>query len=128
MGPGPFYLDTFSSLKDPPRTTLHSADGAELAVFRDVDRKLQEFEILPTEIVSFRGPDGTMLNGRLIKPAGFQPGKKYPAIVSVYGGPGVDLPVHNSWSGITMDQVYAHKGYVVWQAENRGGAGPRALL
>ncbi len=59
----------------------------------------------------------------MIKPAGFQAGKKYPVIVSVYGGPGVMLPVHNSWSGVSMDQVYAHKGYVVWQCENRGGQG-----
>ena len=80
-------------------------------------------EILPTEVVKFKGADGTELYGRLIKPAGFQAGKKYPVIVDVYGGPGVMLPVHNSWSGVSMDQVYAHRGYVVWQCENRGGQG-----
>ena len=64
-----------------------------------------------------------MLYGRLIKPAGFEPGKKYPVVVSVYGGPGVGLPVHNSWQGINIDQVLAHKGYVIWQCENRGGMG-----
>jgi dipeptidyl-peptidase-4 len=31
--------------------------------------------------------------------------------------------VHNSWQGVTIDQVLAHKGYVVWQSENRGGVG-----
>jgi len=40
--------------------------------------------------------------------------------VPVYGGPGVGGPVRNAWSGVNMDQVYAHKGYVVWQCENRG--------
>jgi dipeptidyl-peptidase-4 len=44
-------------------------------------------------------------------------------IVSVYGGPGVGLPIPNSWAGIGIDQVLAHKGYVVWQCENRGGTG-----
>ena len=125
MGPGgSFYLDTYSTLTQPPRTTLHSGDGAELGVYREADRRqMEEFEILPTEIVSFKGPDGTLLYGKVIKPAGFQPGKKYPAIVSVYGGPGVALPVHNSWSGVSIDQAYAHHGYVVWQSENRGGQG-----
>jgi len=125
MGPGAsYYLDTFSTLTDPPRTTLHSGDGVELGVYREADRRqMDEFDILPAEIVSFKGPDGTMLYGKVIKPAGFQPGKKYPAIVSVYGGPGVGLPIHNSWSGVSIDQVYAHHGYVVWQAENRGGEG-----
>ena len=74
-------------------------------------------------MVTFKTADGTELHGRFLKPAGFESGKKYPAIISVYGGPGVDLPVHNSWPGVNMDQVFAHQGYVVWQSENRGGSG-----
>ena len=76
MGPGGFYyLDTYSTLTDPPRTTLHSGDGVELGVYREADRRqMEEYEILPTEVVSFKGPDGTLLYGRVIKPAGFQPG------------------------------------------------------
>ena len=31
--------------------------------------------------------------------------------------------MHNAWPGVNIDQVYAHKGYVVWQCENRGGMG-----
>ena len=122
MGPGgKFYLDTYSSLTQPPRTVLHSGDGAELGVYRETDRtQMDEYDILPTEIVSFKGADGTLFYGRLIKPAGFTPGRKYPVIVTVYGGPGVASPVHNSWSGISIDQVLAHKGYVIWQTENRG--------
>jgi dipeptidyl-peptidase-4 len=122
MGPGgAYYLDTWSNLGNPPRTTLHSGDGAELGVYREADRALlEQFEILPTEIVKFNLPDGTLLYGRLIKPAGFQPDKKYPAVVTVYGGPGVADPIHNTWAGIDIDQVLAHKGYVVWQTENRG--------
>ncbi len=122
-GSGAYYLDTVSNLKSPSRTTLHSSDGTELGVYREADTKRWEFEILPTEIVKFKGADGTELHGRLIKPKGFQAGKKYPVIVGVYGGPGVMLPVQNSWSGVSMDQVYAHKGYVVWECENRGGQG-----
>ncbi len=120
-GGGAYYLDTYSSLSSPSRTTVHSGDGTEIGIYREA--KEVEYEILPTEIVKFKGADGTELSGRLIKPAGFQAGKKYPVIVNVYGGPGVMLPVQNSWPGVSMDQVYAHKGYVVWQAENRGGQG-----
>jgi dipeptidyl-peptidase-4 len=120
-GSAVYYLDSYSTLKSPSRTTLHLDNGTELGVYREADET--EFEILPTEIVKFKGPDGTELYGRLIKPAGFQAGKKYPVIVSVYGGPGVMLPVHNSWSGVSMDQVYAHQGYIVWECENRGGQG-----
>jgi dipeptidyl-peptidase-4 len=125
MGPGGrFYIDTWSSLTEPPRSVLHSGDGDELSVYRQPDRTAsEEYTILPTEIVHFETAGGITLCGRLIKPAGFVEGRKYPVVVSVYGGPGVGLPVHNSWQGINIDQVMAHKGYVVWQAENRGGQG-----
>jgi dipeptidyl-peptidase-4 len=118
---GAYYLDSYSTMTSPWKTTVHSMDGAELGIYRDA--AAVEFEILPTEILKFKGPDGTELYGRLIKPKGFQPGKKYPAIVDVYGGPGVMLPVHNSWSNPGMDQVFAQRGFVVWQCENRGGQG-----
>ena len=58
----------------------------------------------------------------MIKPAGFLTGKKYPAIVVVYGGPGAQYAL-NRWSGLSWDQVLAHKGFVVWQLDNRGSAG-----
>ena len=60
MGPGgAYYLDTWSNLGNPPRTTLHSGDGGELGVYREADRtQLEQFEILPTEIVKFNLPMG----------------------------------------------------------------------
>ena len=124
MGPGgAYYLDAYSSLSTPPVTTLHAGDGRDLGVYREPDPSLNAYDILPSEMTTFRGPDGTLLYGRFIRPAGFEASKKYPAIVSVYGGPDAPLPVRNAWYGISLEQVLAHHGYVVWQAENRGGAG-----
>ena len=125
MGPtGAYYLDTYSNAQTPSRTVLHAGSGAELGAYREADRtQADEYDILPAELVSFKAADGTPLYGRLIRPAGFQAGKKYPMVVTVYGGPGVALPVRNAWTGVDIDQVYAQRGYVVWQAENRGGMG-----
>jgi len=127
MAPGGrFYLDTFSSVSPvatPPRTTVHAADGRELGVYREQNRKLtDEYQILPTELVNFKTPDGTLLYARLIRPAGFETGKKYPAIVLVYGGPD-SQGVRNTWMGADLDQVLASKGFVVWQVDNRGSSG-----
>ena len=92
-----YYLDTFSSLTEPSRQTLHAADGAEWAVYREANHKLtDEYELLPTEIVNFKSSDGTLLYARLIKPANFHAGEKYPAVVMVYGGPGAQS-VRNAW-------------------------------
>ncbi len=126
MGPGcEFYLDSHSSLTTPTRRTIHKKDGAEWAVFAEPDRKaLEEYEVLPSEIVEVKAADGTLLYGRMIKPAGFQAGKKYPVIVSVYGGPGVGPAVQNRWYGaVALEQALAQRGYVVWMLDNRGEAG-----
>ena len=125
MGPGaPFFLDAFSTLNDPPRVTLHRSDGSQIAVVREANRQpLQDYDVQPVESVSFKNAGGVLLHARLIKPANFEAGKKYPAIVDVYGGPGVGSPAGNEWPGIGLDQALADRGYVVWQSENRGITG-----
>ena len=124
MGPGcQFYTHSFSSLTEPPSRTLRSADGAEVAVLSKPDRKvMEEYELLPVELLQVRASDGAVMHARLIKPVGFQTGRKYPAIVMVYGGP-LAQTVRNSWRGADWDQVLAHRGFVIWQVDNRGSAG-----
>jgi dipeptidyl-peptidase-4 len=118
-----YYLLTHASLTSPSRTTLHEKSGAELGVYREADTKAaDEWDILPTELTSFKTADGAMLYARLIKPKGFQAGVKYPAIVTVYGGPHAQS-VRNVWAGSpSWEQVMAHKGFVIWQVDNRGSA------
>lgn len=119
-----FYVDSFSNSDTPSRRTLHRAsDGSEIAVLKESDRKdLDEYDILKTEVHTFKSDDGIQFFGRLIKPANFDPAKHYPAIVMVYGGPSVQM-VRNSFSGLSWDQVLAHRGFVIWQMDNRGSAG-----
>jgi dipeptidyl-peptidase-4 len=120
---GTYYLDMLSSLQRPFETVLRSTAGEQIATLQPSDLKpLEEYDVLPAEIVQVKASDGTALYAHLIKPAGFQPGTKYPAIVDVYGGPGVQT-VHNMWYGIGFEQVLAHRGYVVWQLDNRGSNG-----
>jgi len=124
MGPtAKYYVDSFSSLTSPPRRTIHASDGAEWAVWQPGDAKaLEQIDILPTEILQVKSGDGALLYARLIKPAGFRADKKYPAIVIIYGGPGVQA-VRNAWAGASFDQALAHRGFLIWQLDNRGSAG-----
>ncbi len=115
-----YYMDTASSLGTPPRRTLHESDGSQVAVYKEATQP--DVEILPTEIVRIKATDGAQLFARMIKPAGFSPDKKYPVIVMIYGGPGVQA-VRDTWGGAGFDQVLAQKGYLVWQLDNRGSAG-----
>jgi dipeptidyl-peptidase-4 len=115
-----YYMDTASSISTPPRRTLNESDGSQIAVYQESTPP--DVEILPTELIKLKASDGTQLFARMIKPAGFTPDKKYPVIVMVYGGPGVQA-VHDAWSGASFDQVLAQKGYIIWQLDNRGSAG-----
>ncbi|HUQ92234.1 MAG TPA: DPP IV N-terminal domain-containing protein [Bryobacteraceae bacterium] len=120
---GEYWTDTFSNLTTPTRMTLNDAAGNVIATLREPDTKPQtEYEILPTELVSFRGADGTEFHGRVVRPKDLTPGGKYPAIVMIYGGPHAQT-VRDSYAGISWDQVLAQRGFVVWQMDNRGSAG-----
>jgi len=124
MGPAAeYYLDDFSSLTQPPRSTVNLIGGDEWAVFREADRSLTDnVALLPSEVVTFKTNDGTELYGRMIKPANFHAGEKYPAVVMVYGGPGVQT-VRNAWEGADWAQLLATRGFAVWQMDNRGSSG-----
>ena len=120
---GGVFLDAYSNLSSPPEWTLRGANGEAMATYRVADRRaVDEFDLRPTEVVEFKSKDGTLFYGRLIKPAGFDPAKKYPVVVDVYGGPHAQS-VRNTWQGLGMDQVFAHDGYVVWEMDNRGTSG-----
>src|SRR5579862_6230761 len=118
-----FYLDSHSSSTSPPQKTLYSKNAAQVAVFHEADRsQIETYDLLPAEIVKLKAADGETLYGRLIKPAGFNPGKKYPVIVMIYGGPNVQT-VRDSWSGANFDQALAHRGFIIWELDNHGSSG-----
>jgi dipeptidyl-peptidase-4 len=117
------YLDVYSNLSMPPRAVVFNSDAGEESIFREADKKLlDEYDILPTEILTVEGPGGATLYARLIRPAGFRSGQKYPAIVTVYGGPHFQA-VQNAWKGLNWEQAMAHRGFVIWQLDNRGSSG-----
>jgi dipeptidyl-peptidase-4 len=119
---GSYFVDTYSSLKHPHETTLRNASGEHVALLKPANKKeIEAYDLLPSEILTLKTPDGVTLYGRLIKPAGFQAGRKYPMVVAVYGGPHFQT-VQDAWSGVSFDQVLANRGYVVWHLDNRGSS------
>ncbi|MCU1291513.1 MAG: peptidase [Bryobacterales bacterium] len=120
---GSYFVDNFSSATRPPDSALMAGSGEQLAVLKAADLKLQDKVALqPAEILQVKAADGMTLYGRLIKPVGFTAGTKYPAIVSVYGGPGIQV-IRNRWTGVDLSQFFAARGYVVWELDNRGSRG-----
>ncbi len=120
---GRYFIDKFSDYKTPPVTRLYKSDGEEITVLDKPANHLDDYELGSTEFVTVKAPDGTELYARMVKPPNFDPHRKYPVVVKVYGGPEVQLVV-NAW-GVTSleDQLFAQHGYVLWTLDNRGSWG-----
>ncbi len=122
-----FYVDNFTSVTQPPQVSLRSADGRLIRylVENRLDASHPDAPYLADNSVpefgTLAAADGQLLQYRLFKPAHFDPAKRYPAIVDVYGGPGVQR-VLDAWTGSTFTQILTRAGYVVFQLDNRGTA------
>jgi dipeptidyl aminopeptidase/acylaminoacyl peptidase len=76
------------------------------------------------EVISWKSEDGTVIEGVLHKPAGFETGKRYPLLVVIHGGPtGVSRPTpFGSTSSYPID-IWLAKGALVLEPNYRGSAG-----
>jgi len=123
---GRTYLDTFSSVDQPPQLSLHSGDGERLAWLIenriDADHPYRPFlaDHQPTEFGTLDAADGQPLYWRMIRPAGFDADRQWPVFVHVYGGP-TGRMVGNRWGRrLLIDQYMARSGYIVFSLDNRG--------
>ena len=125
------FLDTFSTPDQPPSLTLRSVTGAALAdlvpnrITRDHPYAPYLSEHLPTEFGTLSAKDGQTLHYQMIKPRNLEPGRRYPVIVDVYGGPG-NQRVRKAWGAYPRGndgffrQFLAQNGYIVFTLDNRG--------
>jgi dipeptidyl-peptidase 4 len=116
------FVDTFSTAMTPPRQDLYSADGTRIAAINENKvTELADSHLSPVEFLSLSAQDGTKLYAMMIKPPDFTPSKKYPALISVYGGPEAQN-VRNAWGGMNFlwHQMMAEKGYIIFTLDNRG--------
>lgn len=86
-----YYINTFSNINTPPVITLNDNNGKELATLVDnntLKHQVSRLNMPSKELFSFKTNDGVELNGWIMKPANFNPNKKYPVIMHQYSGPG----------------------------------------
>ena len=125
MAPGATnFLDTFSSALVPPQQVVIRADGTQAAMLNENRvAALADYGLIKPEFRELAAADGSKLNAEMIFPPGFTPTKKYPVLVYVYGGPGVQV-VTNSWPGPRglWFQMMAQKGYIIFSLDNHGSA------
>ncbi len=125
------FLDKFSTPDQPQSVILRSISGELLDVLVANDLNNEHpytqylDEHLPTEFGTLKASDGQVLHYRLVKPRDLVPGRRYPVIVDVYGGPG-SQKVRRDWGSSTRSnngyfrQFLAQHGYIVFTLDNRG--------
>ena len=118
---GAYTYDTYSNGDTPRKTLIYTSNGKMAKLLLNAEEKLNDYKIASTELGTLEAKDGTTLHYRLIKPADFDPEKKYPVLNYVYGGPHAQL-VTNSWlNGASLWMHWmANQGYLVFTLDNRG--------
>lgn len=109
-----FYLDSYSNIKSPPVLSLYKSDGTFLKQLGKYDEeKLASIDLQRPEQFTIAARDGFPLPAEIMKPKDFDPNKKYPLIIYLYGGPSA-AQVLNRWrSSIYYDQVLLDNGFLV---------------
>ncbi len=118
-----YFIDNHSAFTTPREVSLCSAaDGQKLRHLLSARDPLAAYATGEVLLGTVKSADGQYDNHyRLYKPVGFDPAKKYPVILYVYGGPHSQM-VRDSWLGQIRlwEMLMAQKGYVVYVQDNRG--------
>ncbi|MGB1296073.1 MAG: DPP IV N-terminal domain-containing protein [Flavobacteriales bacterium] len=116
-------FDTYSNVSTPYVAQLLDRKGKVKRNILTAPNPYKNVEIAQTKLSTIKAEDGTILNTRMIVPANFDESKKYPALVYVYNGPGVQL-IQDAWlanASLWMHYL-ANQGYVVYTVDGRGSA------
>ncbi|MDP6908219.1 MAG: S9 family peptidase, partial [Flavobacteriales bacterium] len=119
-----YFVNTHSDANTPAFVSLHDAKGKQIRVIHDnaaLKEQLKQAKAPTKEFFSFTPAHGTELNGWMIKPIDFDPTRKYPVLVSIYGGPGSNT-VNDAWGSKTLmwELMLAQQGYIIVSVDNRG--------
>jgi len=121
---GELIIDRWSSTETPPRADLLDSEGKLIRELWSTDEQLAQWDLLPIEARVIKADDGTELDGILMKPRDFDPLKKYPVVLYVYGGPHSQL-TRDRWGGSIANtyRLFAEMGIATFLVDNRGTMG-----
>lgn len=131
-----YYINMYSSAQTPTLITLNNNKGQEMVTLLDnkeLKSKTAQLNMPTKEFFSFKTSEGVELNGWMMKPANFNPSKKYPVIMHQYSGPG-SQQVLDKWGigsfgdGGMFEAVMCDKGYIMVCVDGRGTGGRGAAF
>jgi dipeptidyl aminopeptidase/acylaminoacyl peptidase len=118
VGPGD-RIAVLSSTPDRPAEIAALEKGVLRPISTQNDAWLAGVELGATEEIRFRAADGTEIHGLVVKPPGYENGRRYPTLLRIHGGPVAQYQTDFSFDW----QLFAANGYVVVGANPRGSSG-----
>jgi dipeptidyl-peptidase 4 len=120
---GTYFLDQYQSIETPRTIYLKSTNGKSSKTIFNAPNPIKDYKLGKMSIFTLKSESGDDLYCRLFKPVDFDSTKKYPTIVYLYNGPGVQM-INNTWNGggDLWFQYMAEHGYVVFTLDGRGSA------
>ncbi|NEU69079.1 S9 family peptidase [Spirosoma agri] len=122
---GQYFIDRYSNVSTPTQVELRDTKG-QLIKALETNKKVSEYvaghAYAPKELTTFTTSDGQAIDISIIKPLDFDPAKKYPVVLDIYGGPGAQS-VYNEFAATGWHQWLAQTGYIVVGVNNRGSGG-----
>lgn len=122
---GNSFVDTAETLSEPPTTRLIGLDGKVIETLAQSDlTKFNQLGLKRAERFKFTAADGkTTCYGVLYKPTNFDPSKKYPVAISVYGGPDSSGLGYGGATRFALAPSYVELGFLSAVIDNRGTTG-----
>ncbi len=126
-----YFINSWSDRNNPYEYTVCTNAGQKIVTLLDnkaLKGKLASNNLPEKEFFSFKTSEGVVLNGVMVKPAGFDANRKYPVIMWQYSGPGSQQVV-NSWNigsmgqGALFDEYLAQQGFILVCVDGRGTGG-----
>jgi dipeptidyl-peptidase-4 len=116
-----YYVNTFSNISTPNLVTLHDISGKQIRVLEDnsvLKGKLTGMQLPQKEFFKFTTSEGVELNGWMVKPVPFNPGAKYPVLMTQYSGPNSQQVL--DYFSVDWNTYLAQQGYLVVCVDPRG--------
>jgi dipeptidyl-peptidase-4 len=116
-----YFVNAHSDASTPQLITLHDGQGKQLSVLADnteLKKRLDAAGWSEKEFFTFENESGQTLNGWMIKPSGFDPGKKYPVVMTQYSGPGSQTVLDKF--ELDWEDCLPGLGYIVVSIDGRG--------
>jgi len=127
---GQWAIHSFSSTEQPTQKRLVKIENHQvkhvLMDNHELNEKLAKIKKGKTEFFQVKAQDGVVLDGYIMRPANFDPSKKYPVIFYVYGE-AWGQTVQDKWRGSAYlwDQMMTQQGYIIASIDNRGTRAPK---